>query len=84
MEAVDRLLRATAAERDEELASHTSDLVRRGLTVTPAERTGGHLERRRVLLGESVLLVAENRGREKVQDTVLVAAANRVVEPGRA
>ena len=82
MEAVDRLLRAAAAERDEELASHAGDLVRRRLTVTPAERTGGHLERGRVFLGESVLLVAEDRGREQVQEAVLVAAANGVVEPG--
>ena len=52
--------------------------------LPPAEGVGAHREGGFILLGQRLLLVAVEDGRrEQVEKAVLVAGANRVVEPGR-
>src|SRR5262245_62398609 len=79
LEAVDRLLRAAAPEAGEELARQ-GDLVSARRSLAPAKRLATGRERRGILLGQRVFLVAEHGGREQVQETVLTVAPDRMVQ----
>src|SRR5205814_2205522 len=82
LEAFDRLIRAAAAKADEELTSRVCDLLGACRAVAPAEGCRRRAERRGVLYGKRLLLVAEDRGREEIEEAMVVARAHGLVQSG--